>query len=228
MKKQTKEILVIEHDPKALLLLQTILSNSGFHVHVANTVKEAIDLAHRYIPHVVLMELMLSKESGIDYLEQHRKSKALSTIPVVVVGDRKDKQEIYKAVSLGIEEYIPKPIEAGLVVQKLRKILKDSSFPTVKFSVAEAPSLALKANGSIILANEVGFVLEAPMKIAEGTQVQVAAPILRELACEKCVFQRSKTLPKLSLDGLYLNDIIMAGLDAIAIKRIKKVMEGWQ
>ena len=227
MSKQIKEVLILDDDAQCRLVLSKIMQNMGFRVWEAETVKQALDLVQVRMPHLVIADLMLVNESGFDYLKQHKMIPSLNDVPLIVVSGVRDKQAIFQAISLGVADFVAKPFEAHLLVQKIKKALKDRQFPVVVIEDEKKSEVTLKVQGRIIMANENGFLLEAPLKIAEETRLDISCSLLRELACETAVFQRTSLQARGSEGGQYLNEVAIVGMSPATAARIKKVISQW-
>jgi DNA-binding response OmpR family regulator len=223
-----KEILVIDDDDAMLQMTEKILSGAGYKVSQAGSVAEGVEAVQRRIRHLVIVDLKLKGESGFDYLERHRKIREVSDIPILVLSGVRLPEAVYQATSLGATDYVTKPIDAAILIGKVKKALKDRRFATVRIAGGKRSKLVIQAPGTILVANEVGFVLEAGVRIAEGAKVEITSPLLRSLGCDNCVFQRTNLPTRPGFPGQYLNDIAVIGLNAIQAGRIREIMKEWR
>jgi CheY-like chemotaxis protein len=82
---QLKTVLVVEDDPWMSGMLRTLLAGEGYAVTEAATGKQGFQLATRDVPDVVLLDLMMPGESGLDVLHRLKDNTATRDIPVIVV-----------------------------------------------------------------------------------------------------------------------------------------------
>ena len=225
--KKSTHILIIEDEVISRTITRRILEASGYLVEESATADEGINLALKQAPHLIILDLVLPGKSGFDFLEMKRKLEDLKEVPVLVLSGLQDRESVYKAISLGAIEYSTKPIEARALIQKIRKALRDKSFPKATFSQGHGPKVDAQAPGKILTANEVGFLMETPFKIAPGTQVKIESPLLDELACTSCVFRKTDKPSKGGFSGQYLNEIAVIGLSMTTVERIRKIVRGW-
>ncbi len=228
MSKPVKEILIIDDDESILLMANKILSGAGYRVYEASSVDEAVETVQKRIPHLVITDLKLKGESGFEYLEKHRKLKEMKNVPVIVLSGVRSQEAIYQASALGAVDYVTKPIDASTLVAKIKKALKDRKFPHVTLPEDQVSIVQLSAPGKIIQANEIGFLLEAPVRIAENTRIELNSPLLRILGLETCIFQRSQLPARPGLPGQYLNDVAVIGLTSVHANRIREIMRTWK
>ena len=120
----SESILVVDDEPANLRLLSVLLSRQGYDVHEATTAEEALEIAAKIRPRLVLADIQLP---GMDGLEMTRRLKASpetkDTVVVAVtafamVGDEQ------KALEAGCDGYITKPIDVTNLPKTIRKYLR--------------------------------------------------------------------------------------------------------
>lgn len=223
-----KEILVIDDDEQILRLVDQILSGAGYRAHLVTTIAEALEVVQKRIPHLVITDLKLKNESGFEYLEKHRKIKALQNVPALVLSAVRGREAVYQAISLGAVDYVTKPIDATFLISKIKKALKDRKFATYALPSDRPEIVQISAPGKIVQANEIGFLLEVPVRIKEHTRIEIVSQILRTLGCETCIFQRTQMPARPGFPGQYLNDIAVIGLNATHAARIRDIVSTWK
>lgn len=105
---QKKNILVIEDDMFLVKAYQVKLEKEGFGVWVATDGKEAIEFLKKDPPALVLLDLMLPYASGFDILNSIKKQDGWKQVPVIVLSNLGQDQDIERAKALGISEYLVK------------------------------------------------------------------------------------------------------------------------
>ena len=109
-------VLVIEDDPKAVDLLRLYLTQAGYRVDVAMDGVEGIEKIRHQSPDIVILDVLLPKVDGWDFLRQVKEDPALKNIPIIIVSivDQKG-----KGFALGAAEYLVKPIHKEDLLEKL-------------------------------------------------------------------------------------------------------------
>ncbi|MGE0614944.1 MAG: PleD family two-component system response regulator [Bacteriovoracia bacterium] len=228
MQKSKKTILVIDDSADSRLMIRKVLEAAGLSVHEADNLSSGFAATQAAAPHLIVLDLILAQETGFEFLERRAKDSRLSTVPVLVVSGLKDQPSVYKAIVLGANDYLTKPIDSRTLVQKTWKLLRDRRFARVEFPPKEQPTVQASVAGQILMANEVGFLIELPMKLAGGTQLNIRSKLLTDLACEDSVFQKTENLPRPTEPGRYLNEVAAIGLSQATIDRIRKLVRGWK
>ncbi len=116
-----KRVLVVEDDADGASILEAYLRKEGFFVAVANDGLQALELFAQWRPHLVLLDIMLPKMSGIDVLSAIRKAGDTPVIMVTAVGDEPDK---LGALRYGADDYVVKPYSPREVVARVHAVLR--------------------------------------------------------------------------------------------------------
>ena len=118
-------ILLVEDDEFLAELYATKLHLEGFDVVIAGDGKKGLRLAKEKMPILILLDIVLPKMDGFDVLKQLKSDKNLRDIPVILLTNLSQKEEVQKGLKFGAQDYLIKahfiPSE---VVQKVKKIIK--------------------------------------------------------------------------------------------------------
>ena len=118
-------ILVVEDNERNLKLLRDVLEYAGYDVRVARTAEDGITLAVSEPPDLVLMDLQLPGIDGMEALRRLRESPRTADIPVVAVTAQAMKQDRERALEVGFNGYIEKPISVRAFPDQVRSFLTD-------------------------------------------------------------------------------------------------------
>jgi CheY-like chemotaxis protein len=102
------KVLMIEDDPLITELVLTKLSASGCIPYSTVDSREAIDLATRFQPDVIILDLMLPEISGEEILATLKSDPKLKEIPVIIFSNKSDSKSIEYNLSLGAASYLVK------------------------------------------------------------------------------------------------------------------------
>jgi len=120
---QGKKILIIDDSHTNVVLLQAILGNKGYNTITASNAKEAYLIMENEKPDLILLDLLMPEISGFDFLFHIKSNKETRNIPVIVVSAVTDTANINRALALGAKDYIKKPIELQLFIEKVNETL---------------------------------------------------------------------------------------------------------
>jgi len=120
-----KKILIIEDEKILSEMYQFKLEKEGYKTMSAMYVDEAIDLANKNNPDLVILDILLPKESGINYLVKSKNFDNIKNIPVLVISNFDDNETKKKCFDLGIRDYLIKSnYDPKEVVSRIKKILE--------------------------------------------------------------------------------------------------------
>jgi DNA-binding response OmpR family regulator len=118
-----KNILLVEDDINLKESIKNILTNEGFKVVIASTLKEAVLQMNNDI-NLVVMDWMLPDGQGIDLLRELRKK---YNTPVIMLTARTDLIDKVLGLETGANDYITKPFEVRELIARIRVQLRDLS-----------------------------------------------------------------------------------------------------
>jgi CheY-like chemotaxis protein len=121
--KQTR-ILVIDDSTTNIVLLEAILTEKGYQIETALNAREAFMRIEKQLPDLILLDLLMPKVSGFDFLEQLRKDERTSKTPVIVISAiNTDEESTRKINDLEAVDFIRKPIDIQYLVNRVDEIL---------------------------------------------------------------------------------------------------------
>jgi len=117
-------VLVADDDPAMRALFATILKPQGFEVAEAADGVEALELAQRLAPAILLLDMEMPRLDGFGVLEALRRRLAGRAVPVIVVTVKDDAVTEARCIELGAEDYLTKPIQPSSLVVRIRAVLR--------------------------------------------------------------------------------------------------------
>jgi CheY-like chemotaxis protein len=121
--KSTQRIMVVEDYDDTRLLLKQALEGLGYSVLEASNGQEAVDLAGREHPDLILMDLDLPILDGIAATQRIRQQADLEKVPIVAVTAYPMSYTHVKAFAKGCDEYMRKPIDLSDLESVVRRYL---------------------------------------------------------------------------------------------------------
>jgi len=106
-----KTILIVEDDPVLLKMYSEKFVFEGFKVLNAKDGQEALDVASSQKPDVILLDIMLPRMSGTDFLEKYIETPAGKKTPVIALTNLTEEAEKQRALKLGVKEYLVKAMQ---------------------------------------------------------------------------------------------------------------------
>jgi CheY-like chemotaxis protein len=111
-----KAILVADDDPDILNIVSVSLETSGYLVYRATNGREAVDMAKRNMPDLILMDMMMPVMSGYEAIGALKADAQTAAIPVIGLSAKAMATDIELASGIGIDGYITKPFRIAQVL----------------------------------------------------------------------------------------------------------------
>ena len=117
------QVLVVEDNPRNMKLFRDVLHGSGCRTLEASTGEEAVALATKHRPNLVLMDIQLPEVSGLEVTKWLKDDPELKSIPVVAVTAFAMKGDEERIREGGCEAYLSKPISVGKFIETVRRFI---------------------------------------------------------------------------------------------------------
>ena len=118
------KVLLVEDDPSLAQIYKVELEMDGFEVVVSTDGEQGLNAAKNDQPNLILLDIVLPKINGLVVLEKLKQTEEVKNIPVIVITNFGQEENVKKAFTLGAEDFILKyqttPAE---VAQKIKDIL---------------------------------------------------------------------------------------------------------
>jgi DNA-binding response OmpR family regulator len=116
-----KRVLVVDDEPAILKFINIKLRLNGYEVFSTVSGVEAVEIIRAQLPDIMLLDILMPGVTGLDVLEKVR---TFSNIPIVVFTGRPDIAKL--ALKLGANDYIAKPFNPDLLLEKISFIMSSS------------------------------------------------------------------------------------------------------
>ena len=119
-----KTILVVEDDKFLRELISQKLLKEGYNVSQAIDGEEGVKKIKEEKPALVLLDLILPGIDGFEVLSQMKREKDLESIPVIILSNLGQKEDVEKGLKLGATDYLIKAhFTPGEIIEKIKTIL---------------------------------------------------------------------------------------------------------
>ena len=132
-------ILVVDDEPQILRALGTNLRARGYDVDLAPTGENALELAARKHPDLVILDLGLPGIDGVDVI---RGLRGWTSVPIVVLSVREREADKVAALDAGADDYVTKPFGMDELLARLRAALRRAA-PAEEQAVVETPDFTV-------------------------------------------------------------------------------------
>jgi DNA-binding response OmpR family regulator len=117
------KILVVDDDPYILMSLEFLMKKNGFDVMVARNGTEALELANKQLPDLVLLDIMMPDVDGYEICRYIKGSDVLKNTKVIFMSAKTKESDIKKGLKLGAALYVTKPFSTRELVKQINELL---------------------------------------------------------------------------------------------------------
>ena len=126
-----KKILIADDENDILEILQFNLENEGYTVETAKNGNIALDKAKIFLPHLIILDVMMPGKNGIEVCKQLRKDAAFDQSLIVFLSAMSDDLSEVAGLESGADDYLKKPIKPKVLLSKVdalfRRIQKNTN-----------------------------------------------------------------------------------------------------
>ena len=117
-------ILIVDDEPDILEFLRYNLEKEDFQIFTAKNGNEAIAIASKNDPHLILLDVMMPGMDGIETCQEIRKISGLNNVLIAFLTARSEDYSQIAGFEAGGDDYIAKPIKPKLLVSRIKALLK--------------------------------------------------------------------------------------------------------
>lgn len=119
------KIVIIEDDTFLSEMYATKFSLEGFDMHVANDGQAGLELVEKVVPDLILLDVLMPKMNGFEVLTQLKANDALANIPVILLTNLGQSEDVERGLEMGAVDYLIKAhFVPSEVITKVKAILE--------------------------------------------------------------------------------------------------------
>lgn len=123
--KDKKSIVAVDDSGLMLKLLEKLLSKEYAYLAFSKGMRALKYLKDACAPDLIILDIDMPEIDGYEMLEMIREKDELKEVPVLFLTSNNDKEHVVKAIKTGANDYIVKPIDENVFMDKVRKLLKE-------------------------------------------------------------------------------------------------------
>lgn len=124
MKKKEIKILLVDDEPDILEIVSYNLSAEGYQVISAENGLEAVKLAKKHLPQLIILDVMMPEMDGIEACEKIRQMPELNNVVITFLTARGEDYSQLAGFDAGADDYITKPIKPKVLLSKVKALLR--------------------------------------------------------------------------------------------------------
>jgi len=124
-------VLIVDDEKRLVSLVQSYLVQEGYKVVTAFNGKEALGIAEKENPDLIILDIMMPEMNGYDFMREHR---AQSDTPIIMLTAKVEDEDKVIGLELGADDYVTKPFKPRELMARVRNVLRRTgkNEPTAK------------------------------------------------------------------------------------------------
>jgi two-component system, OmpR family, alkaline phosphatase synthesis response regulator PhoP len=151
--KQSHKVLVVDDEDAILELLKYNLEKGGYEVRTANDGMKALDIAKKFHPELVLLDIMMPKMDGIETCRLMREMPEMEKAFIVFLTARAEEYSEVAAFDVGADDYISKPIKPRALISRLSAMFRREAKASPSSNAINAGDLTIDRTSYTITLN---------------------------------------------------------------------------
>lgn len=168
-----KTILIVDDDPSCRKLVRKILEGVGYQVLDAESVRDALNQIQTNHPDLVVLDLGMPEHDGFTFLKFRAQNTLTASIPVLVFSLTKDDNTVERALAMGANQFLGKPIVASQLLQKLKFLLYSQETSSYQFPADQAPVVQAEINALVVACSEGQLKVSGVAKLDPGSPLRI-------------------------------------------------------
>uniref|UniRef100_UPI00321648D1 response regulator transcription factor n=1 Tax=uncultured Draconibacterium sp. TaxID=1573823 RepID=UPI00321648D1 len=137
------KVLLVDDELDILEFLSYNLEKAGYKVYTAKNGVEAIKVAEKQIPHLIILDVMMPEMDGIAACEELRKIPSLSSTVIAFLTARGEDYSQIAGFEAGADDYITKPVRPKVLVSRVKALLKRTGETTQPVEVVDTNTVTI-------------------------------------------------------------------------------------
>ncbi len=132
-KTQNPRILIIDDEPIIRLTLEGLLMQDNLDLLLAENGKRGLELAERYLPDAILLDLMMPDMDGYEVCRKIRANPKLAEVPVIMITANDNREARIKGLEAGADDFLTKPFDSLEIQIRIKNILRLNRFQNITY-----------------------------------------------------------------------------------------------
>jgi two-component system alkaline phosphatase synthesis response regulator PhoP len=174
MENSELKILLVDDEPDIIEFLSYNLKKEGYQVHTALNGKDAIVLAKKEFPQLILLDVMMPELDGIEVCRELRQVKGMENTVIAFLTARSEDYSHIAGFEAGADDYINKPIKPRVLISRIKALLRRTPSGGATDDNMELGGLRIDRESYLVIHN--GTELSLPKKEFELLSLLASRP----------------------------------------------------
>ncbi len=174
MQEKKHKILVVDDEPDIVEFIDYNLKKEGFEVYKAFNGKDAIELAKKHKPDLILLDVMMPEMDGVETCVELRSIDSIKDVYISFLTARSEDYSQIAGFEAGADDYITKPIKPRVLISRLKAMLRRNAFADNTPSSDNVGGLVIDREKYVVIRDK--EVLNLPKKEFELLALLTSSP----------------------------------------------------
>ena len=142
-----KTIMVVDDEVRLVALLESYLTQEGYQVVTAYDGDQALNVAHHNSPDLIILDLMMPKVDGLEFMRRHR---AERNTPIILLTAQVGDEDKVLGLELGADDYVTKPFKPRELMARVRAVLRRAGETTPQGRSLEIAGIYLDRDSRLV------------------------------------------------------------------------------
>lgn len=227
---ESKRLLVVDDEPSILKLLKVLLTRAKYQVATCASGDEALRALSQGQFDLMITDAIMPAMTGFELVRALRRNPTFQELPILMLTRKNDRSDVKQALEAGVTDYVLKPIDEHLLMDKVELSLKSlNSNHRLREVPIHGPDSRAVAHFDIrvISMRESGMVLRLPFSVPSDPVLRIDAPLFKHvgiaapfLKMTSCELKYAKDVPDLA-DLPYEAEFTFIGIPESDLKKIR-------
>ncbi len=144
-------ILIVDDEKRLVSLVESYLTQEGYRVATAYNGKEALTVAQKEKPDLIILDIMMPEMNGYDFMHVHR---AKNDTPIIMLTAKVDDDDKIIGLELGADDYVVKPFKPRELMARVRNVLRRAGKTEPTGKTLKAADIILDRDSREVLVGE--------------------------------------------------------------------------
>lgn len=180
-------ILVVDDDPDILKLADQVLTANDHTVIVAEDAMRALDWLNQIHFDLLLSDANMPLYSGFELIQTVRKNRRFDDLAIAMLTGLRERADVERAVKVGVDDYIVKPLDPLLLVQKINSLFErkaPTNFPEIHLAHIDKLKGEMRRALVVESISELGLRILTDIPVKPGEMLDIKADIFKLLDLE--------------------------------------------
>ena len=135
-----RTVMIVDDERRLVSLVESYLAQEGYRVVCAYNGKEALPIARKEKPDLIILDIMMPEMNGYEFMRAHR---AECDTPIILLTAKVDDDEKVIGLELGADDYVTKPFKPRELMARIHSVLRRTGKVEVKGKTLEVSNILL-------------------------------------------------------------------------------------